>query len=256
MLSWFTSMPISQNQDKGCCRDWINPWGVFRMIMIAQGWEQDIFLQKRGLAYYVFGRRQVFPRDQFPVVFTLTYFSSSSTNNQETVQQHSHVHRRSSRCTRMCTHGDAPMHPHWWQGWPFPLKCWRCLLQKDVASLKCLSLLLQKEIRWDHTAFISPETTAGIQSLRDSLNCWTIWAICPEPWFSSTMCGWTPWRRPLFFPTLMQRPRRKVYPLLLWHFETFQWLVSEKLKYHKQILLRSFQLKFLTDSRCFGKVPI
>lgn len=49
MLSWFIAMLINQNQDKVCSRDWVSPWEVFKMIMIAQAGEQDIFTKKKGV---------------------------------------------------------------------------------------------------------------------------------------------------------------------------------------------------------------
>lgn len=78
--------------------------------------------------------------------------SAEQPRPQTLKRAHEDVHPR--RCTRA---------PTLMAGWPFPLKFWRRLFQKDIASLKCSSLLLQKEICWDRTAFISPETTASAE---------------------------------------------------------------------------------------------
>lgn len=131
------------------------------------------------------------------------------------------------------------MHPHWGQDWPFPLKCWRCLLQKDIASFRCSSLLLQKEISWDHTAFTSPETTAWPEQRFKAYGDPLI-GERSEPFVLSSafhpQCGVGHHEvGPCFLSTLMQWARRKLSPLLLRSFDSFQRLVSEKMKYHKQM---------------------
>lgn len=94
------------------------------------------------------------------------------------------------------------VHPHWWQGWPWPLECWRCLLWKDIASLKCSSVLLQEEML--ESPCLSPEFH--------------------PPWAGHHEVG--PW----FLPTLVQWVRRKLCPLHLWLVQGFQWLISEKIE--------------------------
>lgn len=120
------------------------------------------------------------------------------------------------------------VHPQWWQGWPWPLECWRCLLWKDIASLKCSSVLLQEEELGSH---------------------------CLSPEFHPPCGAGHHEVAPCFLPTLVQRARKKLFPLHLWLVQGFQWLISEKLKCPEQIPLGCFQGKFLADSRCSGKNP-
>lgn len=112
------------------------------------------------------------------------------------VQRNSHVRRHSSGRTRTCTHADAPVHPHWWQGGPFPWNSGdasprRTLLPSSVHHCCC---------RRKYAGIILPSSPQRQlpQQSRDSKtqgspNDWTTWAICPEPWFSPTMWGWAPW---------------------------------------------------------------
>lgn len=133
VLSWLTSMPINQNQDKVCSRDRVSvSVGVLKitMIMIMNTmitipWtrEQDIW------------DKAEFSLGPNPYYFTSSNFSSSSASTQEMAQQDLHVCRHSERCMRSSTHTEAPMHPHFWQGWSFPLK-WQC--SEDVSSRRTL----------------------------------------------------------------------------------------------------------------------
>lgn len=208
MLSWFIAMLINQNQDKVCSRDWVSPWEVFKMTMIAQAGEQDIFTKKRGLANSVWEKTEFSwgqARDG----------SAEQPRPQTLKRAHEDVHPR--RCTRA---------PTVMAGWPFPLKFWRRLFQKDIASLKCSSLLLQKEICWDRTAFISPETTAsaeqGFKEHRAPLMTEQSELFVLSPDFHP-QCGVGHREAgPCFLPTLAQWAGKKLSfpPMTSWKFST------------------------------------
>lgn len=124
------------------------------------------------------------------------------------------------------------VHPPWRQGWPCPLERWRCLLWKDIASLKCSSVLLHKEMLESHCLhLLSPE-------------------FHPRRGVGHREVA------PCFLPTLVQWARRKLSPLHPWLVQGVQWLISEKLECPQQIPLGCFWVKFLTDSRRFGKILI
>lgn len=179
MLSWFIAMLINQNQDKVCSSDWVSPWEVFKMIMIAQAGEQDIFTKKRGLANCLFGRRQNFPEDSRDG-------SAEQPRPQTLKRAHEDVHPH--RCTRAPTLMaglalspemlDMPLP----EGLCFPRVFITAAAEGNMLGSYCLHLPRDNCLN-----------RAGIQRTQGSPDDWTIWAVCPEPWFSPTMWGWAPW---------------------------------------------------------------